>query len=82
MSIALSVAAANWVQEVKGLSAYEINRTFPQLENHFKWQHSYGAVTFGAKNPPYVMDYIERQKEHHASNALIDYPEQTDDEDS
>jgi len=81
VSIALSTAVSRWVQEVKGISAYEMNRLFPHLENHFKWQHSYGILTFGAKQLPFVIDYIELQKQHHASTSLIAYLEQMEDED-
>jgi putative transposase len=78
VSISLSVAAADWVKQAKGLSAHEINRIFPNLENIFKWQGSYGILTFGAKNLPFVVEYIERQKEHHHARTIDDYLEETE----
>lgn len=72
------VAVADWVKRVKGVSAYEINLRFPDSLDSFHWQDSYGVLTFGAKNLDTVVDYIQRQKEHHAQNTLIDYLEQVE----
>lgn len=80
VSIPPKVAVAEWVRNVKGLSAHEINERFPNLSTHFRWQNSYGVLTFGAKNLPFVIDYIENQKIHHADQTLQPYLEQVDDD--
>ncbi|MCA0458104.1 MAG: IS200/IS605 family transposase [Chloroflexi bacterium] len=49
-----SVAAAEWVRHVKGLSAHVISTTFEQLATSFKWQEGYGLVTFGERHVPFV----------------------------
>jgi putative transposase len=79
-SIALTVAVADWVKQVKGLSAFEVNQRWPSLNGHFRWQKSYGILTFGAKNLPFVVDYIQQQKEHHANAQLVSYLEQMGEE--
>lgn len=80
VSISLSVSVANWVKQVKGVSAFEVNTTYPDLPSRFAWQKGYGILTFGAKQLPFVKQYIERQKEHHRSQTIETYLERTEDE--
>jgi putative transposase len=80
VSIAASVAVSDWFKHMKGTSAHEINAAYPKSESRFVWQSSYGVLTFGAKNLSFVIDYIKRQKEHHAQNTLESYLERTEDE--
>ena len=76
------LAVAEWVRNVKGASAREVNAMFPNLNEHFRWQECYGVLTFGAKNMDYVIGYIAHQKEHHANQTLQPYLEQTDEGDA
>ncbi|MCC6612420.1 MAG: IS200/IS605 family transposase [Anaerolineae bacterium] len=78
VTIVPRVSVAEWVRQVKGLSARHINALFPNLEPHFSWQESYGVLTYGAKNLRFVVGYVQNQKEHHAANSLQDYLEQTE----
>ncbi|MBI5670282.1 MAG: IS200/IS605 family transposase [Chloroflexi bacterium] len=80
VSIPPKVAAAEWIRNVKGLSAHEINQMFPNLDTHSRWQNSYGVLTFGAKNLPFVIDYIENQKAHHNHHSIEPYLERVDDD--
>ncbi len=48
---------------------------FPNLETHFSWQNSYGVLTFREGYLETVVNYIERQKEHHAQNTVNAYLE-------
>jgi putative transposase len=73
------IAAADWLKNVKGSSTREVNAMFPDLPEHFYWQQSYGVLTFGAKNLDFVVDYIRRQKAHHANQELEAYLERTED---
>ena len=75
-----SIAGADWLRNVKGLSAHNINDMFPNQESHFGWQKGYGLLTFGQRNLEYVVDYIENQKSHHSLKALQNYLEQTDED--
>jgi putative transposase len=79
VSIALSVAVSDWVKQAKGVSAYEVNSTYPDLPTRFGWQKSYGVLTFGAKQLSLVQQYIEKQKQHHQSGTLEAYLERTED---
>jgi hypothetical protein len=58
--------------------AHEVNALFPDLPDPFKWQKSYGILTFGEKHLPMVIDYVERQKEHHANQSVQAYLERID----
>lgn len=75
------ISVAEWVRNVKGLSTHEVNDGFPVLESNFKWQKSYGILTYGEKQLPYVVGYIERQKEHHANQTTQPYLERTEGDD-
>ncbi len=74
------VAGAEWIRIMKGLSAHNVNDSFPNLDSRFRWQQGYGLLTFGTKALPSVVRYIEQQKIHHANKTTNDYLEQTDDE--
>lgn len=73
-----TVAGVEWLRNVKGLSAHNVNESFPNQESLFRWQHGYGLLTFGKRNLDMVVAYIENQKSHHALNTLQSYLEQTD----
>ena len=62
---------SEWLGRLKGASAYYVNE---QLTNRgtFGWQAGYGVVSFGTKDLPWVVAYVERQKEHHAAGKIHD----------
>ncbi len=74
-----SLAAAEWIRHVKGLSAREVNDHFPDLAARFAWQKGYGLLAFGAKPLPTVIAYVEHQKEHHRDHQVQAYLEKTED---
>ena len=76
------MAVAEWVRNVKGYITREVNGLFPDREQLFHWQSSYGVLTFGQKQTEYVLNYIDRQKQHHAENHLQARLERTDQQDA
>jgi len=66
-----SMAVAVWVGKVKGESSHLVNSTYPQLDPPFQWQEGYGVRTFSDSDRQAVLNYIARQKEHHAANQII-----------
>jgi putative transposase len=36
------------------------------------WQDGYGVVSFGTKDLPWIVEYIQNQKEHHAKGTIRD----------
>jgi len=60
-----TVTLADLMARVKGASSHFVNEELnPDIP--FKWQGSYGAFSVSPSHKRQVMDYINRQKEHHA----------------
>ena len=78
VGISVNIAVAEWVKRVKGVSSYNVNNTYPDLDPRFRWQSGYGVLTFGEKRLSYVVDYVKKQKEHHKNNATEKYLERTE----
>jgi REP element-mobilizing transposase RayT len=66
-----TVAVATFVKEVKGSSSHLMTHVVAP-EQFFKWQGAYGAFTVSKNGVDTVADYIQRQKRHHAENALVE----------
>ena len=64
------VTISGMVQEMKGASAYQVNRHFNR--KLLEWQRGYGVVSFGQRNLAWIVDYIARQREHHANGELAE----------
>jgi putative transposase len=62
------VCIADLLQELKGHSAHEVNKRLSHKA--LEWQHGYGVVSFGRRNPEWVLDYIARQRAHHAAGRV------------
>lgn len=75
VSMPPTLAIADWVKHVKGISSREWNAALPNLPLRFRWQDSYSVLTFGKRNLSFVLDYIAQQKEHHANNRVYAYLE-------
>ena len=82
VQITPSLSISDWVRQVKGYSSFHINRLFPDAAEKFRWQESYGVQTFGAKQLPFIVSYIELQKQHHDANTIYAYLEKTGDDES
>ena len=66
-----SLRISDWIGELKGSSTHYLNRCL-RRRIPFAWQSGYGAVSFGKKDLPFVVDYIQRQKEHHRRGQIFD----------
>jgi len=71
------IALSEWVQQLKGSSSRVINLNAEEFV--LKWQPGYGIVSLGQKNLQTVVNYILRQKEHHARHTLIPFLEAEED---
>jgi REP element-mobilizing transposase RayT len=63
------LSPAKMVQLIKGSSSTWIQETFPRM-NSFGWQDGYGAFTASKSNLPSVIEYIQRQREHHRTKSF------------
>ena len=67
------------LRALKGASSHEINR-LKQYQPLY-WQRGYGAVSFGRRNLRFILDYIAKQKEHHANGTTHERLERTEGDD-
>ena len=72
-----AVAIAELVRSVKSASSLVVERDI-RPEAQFRWQGGYGVVSIREGELPTVVEYVERQKEHHAANTVIEALERTD----
>lgn len=69
-SIPPGIAVATFIGQIKGASAHWVNH----LAEHpapFHWQDGYGAISFGKRALPQLVDYVLHQKEHHSNRQVI-----------
>ena len=59
---------SEWIGELKGASAHYVNHGLANRKA-IEWQTGYGVVSFGAKAMPWVVRYVENQREHHAKRT-------------
>lgn len=69
VAIPPSIAVAKFVGQVKAVASTRFNKS--GLGPDFFWQEEYGAFTFDGKRLPNFIQYVERQKEHHANGTVI-----------
>jgi REP element-mobilizing transposase RayT len=69
VSFPTTIAIANLVKQVKGVSSNFVNDTLkPDVQ--FKWQGSYGAFTVSRWDVDKIANYVRKQKEHHRPCSL------------
>lgn len=79
VSIPPKLAVAAFVGQVKRVASVRFNQEHP-FAPRFVWQEEYGAFTFDGKRLPFVIDYVQRQREHHAFGTVIEALERLGDE--
>lgn len=68
VSVPPKIALADFIGDVKGNASHYVNHVIrPDFD--FYWQAEYAVLSFGAKNLPAIVRYIQRQKEHHTSGV-------------
>lgn len=78
VAIPPSVEVSKFVRWAKGSSSHAANTILPDESQHFKWQESYGVITFGRRSLEQIVAYVERQKQHHAAGTALPYYERMD----
>ncbi|MBE2199810.1 MAG: IS200/IS605 family transposase [Anaerolinea sp.] len=69
-AIPAKIAVSTFIGQVKGVTSTRFNQEYGG-DTTLYWQDGYGAFTVDGKRLPYIIRYIERQKEHHRANELI-----------
>ena len=70
------IAVATFVGQVKGVATARYNA---DAEQHVRWQAEYGAFTTDGKRLPYLVAYVEQQKQHHQQGTIIPVLERVED---
>ena len=59
------------MQDIKGSSSKWINEK-KFVEGKFSWQEGYGAFSYSRSQLPQVIQYVDKQKEHHEKKAFME----------
>jgi len=71
VSVSPKIPLAHFIAEIKGNTSHFVNHVIkPDLE--FYWQEEYGVFSFGEKDLPFVVRYINEQRSHHCQGTAID----------
>jgi putative transposase len=66
-----TLPVAEWIGRIKGASAHYINHRIAN-RRLLEWQSGYGVVSFGTKDLPWVVAYIQNQRQHHAEGKVYE----------
>ena len=69
VSVPPTLLVSDWIGNLKGASSHHINHKIANRKV-LHWQTGYGVISFGAKDLPWVLDYVRRQREHHAAGKV------------
>ncbi len=64
-----TLSPSQMTQYLKGESSKWIHETFPALQD-FSWQEGYGAFSVSKSNLEAVVQYIQKQREHHQKQSF------------
>ena len=69
VSVPPTLKISDWIGELKGASAHYVNHKVADRKV-LEWQAGYGVVSFGTKDLPWVVRYVENQREHHTAGRI------------
>lgn len=70
LSIEPTVLISELVGALKGYASHEVNRRSGRGRKVLEWQTGYGVVSFGTRDTPWVVAYVQNQKAHHARAGI------------
>jgi putative transposase len=70
VSIPPTITISEWIGQLKGASAHEINQQLADRGKPLQWQTGYGVVSFGSGDLDWVIDYVRNQRQHHAAGKI------------
>jgi putative transposase len=70
ISIAPTISISEFIGQLKGYSAHEVNQKFGS--KLLEWQTGYGVVSFGTGDLEWVNKYVLNQRERHGAGKIID----------
>jgi putative transposase len=75
VTIPPTVGISDWIGGLKGASTHHINHEICNRKI-LQWQSGYGVLSFGTKDLPWVIAYIQNQKAHHSNGTIHERLEQ------
>jgi putative transposase len=74
-----TLSPSNLMKKVKGNSSVLYNDIRPEFSERFDWQQGYGCFSIGQSREELdrIIEYVRRQREHHAADTLIEEWEKT-----
>jgi putative transposase len=69
VSVPPTLTPSEWIGRLKGASSHFINHEIANRKV-LTWQAGYGVVSFGTRNLPWVVQYVRKQREHHARGQM------------
>ena len=72
VSVPPTLTPSQWIGELKGGSAHDVNQQTGKRQKVVQWQAGYGIVSFGTKDLEWVIQYIRNQRQHHAKGTVHD----------
>ena len=72
VTIPPTLLISEFIGQLKGASAHEVNERMGLRQKVLQWQTGYGVVSFGAGDLEWVRAYIRSQREHHAKGTAHD----------
>jgi putative transposase len=73
---------SEFVGQLKGGSSHDVNQALGKRQKELQWQTGYGVVSFGTRDLPWVVEYIQNQREHHARGTVHERLERIEQEES
>jgi len=72
VSIPPTIVVSEWIGQLKGASAHEVNQHIGLRDKTLQWQTGYGVVSFGTRDLDWVKAYVRNQRQHHAEGKTFD----------
>ena len=66
-----TVPVASLVKQAKGISSKFINDQL-KVNSKFRWSAGYGAFSISRWDLPMIINYVMKQKTHHADGSLLE----------
>ena len=66
LTIAPTTPISEFIGQLKGASAHEVNQKLGDGGKVLAWQSGYGVVSFGTRDLEWVKAYVSNQRERHA----------------
>lgn len=63
---------SEWIGQLKGGSAHDVNQRIAAATKPLRWQRGYGVTTFTESDLARVVSYIQNQRDHHRHGATVD----------